>query len=543
MIRHWRPGVLTRLVVLVAVLAMVATACSSDDDSSGISQDDLDAVSSELSDANDQISALEGQLASAQVTTQVVQAGTLYETPAATAGADDGWTNAESDRGGLYLVAQLDSSGPDAWDIAAHPRVYFTSESFQSNYFGAGGFDATDSAGSDLGNFAGWHVIDAYTKEVVASALYQDLVPGEVNRGPHGVAVSPDGKWGYVGFATNPADDCDETVQACDRVGYVMIVNTQTMKVDKILRQESYFEGGFRSQAVHHIQCWTQDSTGEDFCIIQWGFGANGGPHHIVKPGDNNRVFRSITYDDIKPMGHPFTTPDPTGQYVYVSMGSNWIREGHDTAGVAKFDIDTGTHEVISHVGAHPIGIVHTQDGKYTYVVDGHSSFLYKIDNEEGEVVNSAASGIAGPYGICLTLDEQFAWINGKGEGTANLGNSMSIFDVADRFRASRAHGNTPFYLGGSASSVDHCAMHPDPDVPEVWISNMKGWETIVVNYETLEVTDYINTPNNGDTHGMAFVWYDAGWDSGELMVDMGGPKSQTLQDYILGEAAAAAAG
>jgi hypothetical protein len=71
----------------------------------------------------------------------------------------------------------------------------------------------------------------------------------------------------------------------------------------------------------------------------------------------------------------------------------------------------------------------------------------------------------------------------------------------------------------------------------------MKGWETVVVSLDTFTVTDYINTPNNGDTHGMAFVWYDEGWDSGELMVDQGGPKSQALQDYILETAAAAAAG
>jgi DNA-binding beta-propeller fold protein YncE len=527
---------MTRLVVVVAILAMVASACSSDD-SGGVSQDDFDAVKAELADANSQISTLEGQLSSAQVETIVTQTGEFLAPPASAPIPDDGWSNSESVRGGLILVAQLDSSGPDAWDIAAHPRVYFSSESFQSNYFGASSFDG-GAPGGDLGNFAGWHVIDAYTKEVVASGLYQDLVPEEVNRGPHGVAVSPDGKWGYVGFMTNAPEDCDPTVSACNGIGYVMIVNTQTMKVDKILRQESYFEGGFRSQAIHHIQCWTQDSTDEDFCILQWGFGANGGPHFIIKPNDNNRVFRSITYDDVKPMGHPFTTPSPDGQYVYISMGSNWIREGHDTAHIAKLDIDTGTHEVMGPTGSHPIGITHTQDGKYTYVVDGHSSFLYKLDNETGEPVAHASTGIAGPYGICLNLDETEAWINGKGEGTANLGNSMSIFDLGS-FRASRDHGNTPFHLGGSASSVDHCAIHPDPEVNEVWISNMKGWETIVVSLDTYTVTDYIATPHSGDTHGMAFVWYDGGWDNGELMVDMGGPKSQALQDYVLAQAAA----
>ena len=533
MIRHWRPGILTRLVVVVAVLAMVASACSSDDSDTGVSQADMDAVTAELADANAQITALEGQLASSQGNT-IVQTASFDALPAPGAAAipDDGWSNSESVRGGLILVAQLDSSGDDAWDIEAHPRVYFSSESYQSNYYN------DNELSEELGNFAGWHVIDAYTKEVVASGLYQDLVPGEVNRGPHGVAVSPDGKWGYVGFATPAADDCDPAVSACNMVGYVMIVNVRTMKVDKILRQQSWSEGGWRSQAIHHIQCWTQDSTGEDFCILQWGFGANGGPHYIVKPNDNNRVYRAITYDDIRPMGHPFTTPSPDGQYVYVSVGSNWIREGHDTAYIAKLDIDTGVPEYLGPTGSHPIGITHTQDGKYTYVVDGHSSFLYKIDNESGEVVDHASSGIAGPYGICLNYDETEAWIDDKGEGTANLGNSMSIFDLTS-FRASRDHGNTPFYLGGSASSVDHCALHPDPEVNEVWISNMKGWETIVVSLDTYEVTDYINTPHNGDTHGMAFVWYDEGWDSGVLQGDMGGPKGADFQAYVLAQAAA----
>jgi len=533
--RHWRPGIITRLVVLVAVLAMVATACSSDDgdDASGISQADLDSVTADLSEANDQISALQGQLASAQVTTQVVQAGELGPAQAATVVPGDGWATEESVRGGLWLEAQFDSSGPDAWDIEAHPRVYFTSESYQSNYF------SDNDLPEDVGQFAGWHVIDAYTKEVVASALYE--YGGEVTRGPHGVAVSPDGKWGYVGWMAAEEGESG--------VGYVGIVNIQTMKLDKVLSQSSNFEGGTRSQAIHHIQCWTNDESGEPYCILQWGFGANGGPHFIIKPNDDNRVFRAINYDDVKPMGHPFTTPDPTGQYVYISMGANFIREGEfPGAAIAKFDILTGQHEEFHEVGRHPIGITHTQDGRFTYVIDGTSSQIYKLDNEEGHVVDRAATGIAGPYGICLEWDETVAWIVGKGEGTANLGNSLSAFDLGpdvggSRFRASRNHGNTPFHLGGSAASVDHCALHPDSSVNEIWVSNMKGWETIVVNLDTLTVTDYINTPNNGDTHGMAFVWYDGGWDSGMLMGDMGGPKAQSFQDEVKALAEAAQAG
>ena len=42
-------------------------------------------------------------------------------------------------------------------------------------------------------NFAGYHVIDAYTKEVVAAHLFE--YEGNITRGPHGIGVSPDGKW------------------------------------------------------------------------------------------------------------------------------------------------------------------------------------------------------------------------------------------------------------------------------------------------------------------------------------------------------------
>jgi mono/diheme cytochrome c family protein len=53
----------------------------------------------------------------------------------------------------------------------------------------------------------------------------------------------------------------------------------------------------------------------------------------------------------------------------------------------------------------------------------------------------------------------------------------------------------------------------------------MYGWETIVLNLDTHTVTDYIPTPNGGDTHSGGFVRYGPDG-SGELMVDMAGPKA-----------------
>ena len=533
--------------MVLAVAALLLAACSgSDGDSTsdsagdGTTQADVDAVKAEVADLEAQLAEAQADVgaATAQVATatletlMVVQAGELAPAVAAEP-LGDGWATSESERGGLYLVAEFDSSGPDAWDIAAHPRVYFSSESYASSFFTDTDEGKTLKADPGFENFVGWHAIDAYTKEVVASAQYKFEDAAEIVRGPHGVGVSPDGQWGYVGWT----EELDGV-----RNNYAAVIDTQTMKMSKLFKQESWFEGGLRGQALHHIQGWS-DLEGNDYIILQWGFGATGGPHFILNPNDDNKVIKAITRQDVAPIGHPFTTPSPDGQWVYVSVGSNQLLAVNaPAAGVAKVNVITGEVIYIMGTGHHPIGITHTQDGRFTYVVDGHSSYLYKIDNELNEVVDETSTGIAGPYGICLDRDETHAWIDGKGEGTHNVGNSMGIVDLTS-FSAARDMGTLPFHLGGSASSVDHCALHPDPDVNEIWVSNMKGWETIVVNLDSLTVTDYIATPNGGDTHGMAFVWYDGGWENGELQSDMGGPKSVSFRADVLERAAAAAAG
>lgn len=310
----------------------------------------LEAAEGQVTDLQSQVSSM----GSAPPAITVIQTGQSVE--AAPGSTPTGWANTESERGGLFLVAQYDSSGPDAWDPVAHPLVYFSSDGTESS---------SPTYDADADYFAGFYMIDAYSKDVISSVLFTELEGKKVSSFPHGVGVSPDGKWVYVGFGMGDS-----------REGHLAIVNARTLKIDKLLRQESYFERGTRSQRVHHIQSWI-DSTGEDKVIVQWGFGANGGPHHILDPNDDNKVWQSITYDDIKPIGHPFTTPSPDGQYVYVSMGANFIRSNHSpAAAIAKYDIETGEHEVIEGVGHHPIGITHSSDGRWTYVIDGHSSFL-----------------------------------------------------------------------------------------------------------------------------------------------------------------------
>ncbi|MDP2662127.1 MAG: hypothetical protein Q8R28_15485, partial [Dehalococcoidia bacterium] len=168
------------LLLLSALLALVTllTACAG-----GVAQKDYDAVQAQLK-AKDQELAQAKQQPGSAAPSKIVQAGQLQPAPA---GAQPtGWDTAESIRGGLKLLATYDSNGPDAWDPAAHPLVYMTSEGM--------GYGHRPSKNNKL---PGVQVIDANTKQVITSALFD--LGEEPQSQPHGLGISPDGKWVYIG--------------------------------------------------------------------------------------------------------------------------------------------------------------------------------------------------------------------------------------------------------------------------------------------------------------------------------------------------------
>ncbi len=440
---------------------------------------------------------------------------------AVAAAENSDWATDEAVRGHLQLVAEFDSSGPDVWDAEKHPLVYVTSESHEN---------ANPDRAID-GSFAGFHIVDANTHENVATFIgSQSEHHYQISRGPHGLGVSPDGQWAYVGWAERTRGEVRQT-------GFLAVVNMRTLKIDKLFKQQMNYRGAQRSQHLHHIQACTTDD-GQQRVIAMWGYGADGGPHHILNPDDNNRVERAITFEDVQQMGHPFTTPSADCNYVYTSVGSPQIRNSTSPmAGVARVNLTTGGVQTVLGTGSHPIGITHTMDGKYTYVADSNGSRIYKIDNDSFKIVKNAAAGVGGPYGIALNWDESMLVINGKGEGTHNQGRVVGILQT-DQMIPYAGLRQQPVVLGGSAASVDHIMLHPDPKRNEMWISAMKGWETTVLDLNTFESTAYIPTPNGGDTHSGAFVRYNPDF-TGELMSDQGGPKSKEMQQIVRDKAAA----
>lgn len=474
---RWVGGAILGALVGLTVVAIGAVT------SPGVSSSDIATLTSDKE-------ALQRQLAS-MTPTLVVQAGQVA--PAPPSAQATGWETPEAIRGRLRLLFTYDSSGPDAWDVRAHPTVFITSEGVEKG-----------------ARKSGLYVIDAYSKQVVASALFD--LGEETTENPHGVGISPDGRWLYLGQM--------HRIRATGQMRTVlMIVNARTLKLDKVL------EGYARVDWFHHITGF-KDWMGRDRVMVAFGRTPGGAPHYLLDPHDNNRVVRAITLEDIGyKIGHPYPTVDPTGRFVYVSVfAPHWQSKLHNTAGIAKLNLETGVVTIIPFVGDNPIGMAHTADGRFTYVNDSHGDAVYKIDNATNTAVDNTNAGVAGPYGLVLNWDETVLYPIGKGEGTHNVGSVIGVVTTAPFTARHQLLRQLPIHLGGSASSVDHGVLHPDPKVNELWITNMNGWETIVLDLDTHKVKAYIPTPNGGDTHSGGFVRYTPDW-KGELLADMGGPK------------------
>jgi mono/diheme cytochrome c family protein len=483
--------------MIAAVAAGVTLGCSAQ----GASEPDVSALESEKV-------ALQQQLAS-MAPTMVVQAGQLTVPPPTA--QPSGWETAEAVRGRIRLHATYDSSGPDAWDVGAHPTVFFTTEGVGSNPKGGT-------------RKSGVMIIDAYTKQVVGSALYD--LGEEVTQNPHGAGMSPDGRWLYIGQMHRVKATGQERT-------FLLIINARTLKLDKVL------EGTARVDWFHHITAF-KDWQGRDRILVAFGRTPGGAPHYLLDPHDDNRVVRAVTVEDIGyKVGHPYPTMDPTFRIMFVSIiAPPWRGQLHNTGGIAKLTLATGVSTIIPWVGDNPIGMAHTADGRFTYVNDSEGSTVFKIDNQSNSVVDHINAGVTGPYGMALNWDESLIYTVGKGEGGHNRGSVLGVLSTRPVGQAPRTLHNMPIWLGGSASSVDHAVLHPDPKVNELWISNMNGWEMIVLDLNTHQVKGYIATPNGGDTHAGGFARYTPDW-KGELLADMGGPKGP--MQAMMGKMAAAA--
>jgi hypothetical protein len=419
---------------------------------------------------------------------------------AATAKQKAAWENEWSEQVGIKLEYDLDSSGPDAWDSEKHPLVFVTTEGP-----GYGGL----LSGVTLPGLA---IIDADTREVVASQTYDVLSWGWKNVfEPHGLGVSPDGKWIYL-----PTGEGSFTTTTGGHAGRFLVINARTLKIDKVIQL---------SGQAHHAKSYVSPKGEQRVMLYGWSQ-----PLFVLDPGDDNRIVGSVSHQEQGSEGYLyFASPDGeqiigTGRYRSFDMRKHltdnpiWIIDP-ETWHIKKF---------ISVPDSAPVWVNFTSDAKYAYITGARNSIVMKLDMEEGKIVSEQRAGVDGPYGNHFGWDDRIIYTIGKGEESHNRGKMLGMVDTATmEVPGSRAMDQ--IYTG--CVRGDHGTLHPDPEANELWISCNASFEVVVFDLDLKEVSARIPLPHGGSTHSGAFVFYPDGWQQpGENLSDMNGLHGSALR-------------
>ena len=410
--------------------------------------------------------------------------------------AQTDWATEWSDRLGVSSIAEFDSSGPDAWDRAAHPLVFITTEG--PGYSGL-------LSGHTVPGVA---VIDATTMEPVASATF--ALPGvESYFEPHGLGVSADGNWIYLPTGTSPGfGDLGG--------GRLLIINANTLKLHRVLATPTN---------PHHAKSFTH-ADGRQL-VLAYGF--REGNFYVLDPAQDNRIVAGVENGSLQGRGY-LGFVDPTGSYLLISVrppagisGNGWVAV-----------VDTETWRVIriiDTIDPDPIWVEFSADASQAYVTGGKYSMVVRIAME-GAVSNWRVDGVAnsaaiGPYGAHLNWDETRLWVVSKGEATHNRGNSMGLLNpTIMRPPPFTAWAPGPIrQVNTECLRGDHGTVHPDPDLDQLWVTCNGSFEIIVIDMFDEEVIHRIPMPNGGSTHSGSFVEYtpSGGGFTGMVLSDQSG--------------------
>ena len=409
------------------------------------------------------------------------------------------WSTPWAEIAGVTLEFSFDSSGPDAWDPKEHPTVFFTTEGP-----GYGGL----MSGVTL---PGLVVIDADTRKPVAGASYDVISWGWTNVfEPHGLGVSPDGKWIYLPTGEGAGMTIGE------HAGRFLVINARTLKVDKVIKLVGQ---------AHHAAAYTTPAGEPRVMLYGWSQ-----PLLVLDPDDDNRVVGAVSLQEQGIEAYTYVA-SPDGDQI-IATGRHRDREMRQTQmdnSVLYVNPETwGIDQWVKISDSEPVLMAFTSDNKYAYISGARHSVIMKLDVNERRLVGEKRSGVDGPYGVHLGWDDRFIYSIGKGEGSHNRGKMVGLLD-SDIMNIPGTIPMDQYYTG--CVRGDHGTLHPDPDANEMWISCNSSFEVVVFDLDLNEVVERIPTPRGGSTHSGAFVRYDNGWDgSGELVSDQNGLHGSALE-------------
>ena len=423
------------------------------------------------------------------------------------------WENEWSEKVGVSLEHQFDSSGPAAWDPIKHPNVFVTTEGP-----GYGGL----LSGVNLPGLA---IIDADTREVVAHQSFDVLSWGWKNVfEPHGLGVSPDGRWIYL-----PTGEGSFMTMG-EHAGRFLVINARTLKVDKVIQLQGQ---------AHHASAYR--TPGGEQRVILYGWSQ---PMFVLDPGNDNRPVGSISHQEQGSEGYLyFASPNGdqiigTGRYRDFDM-----RKQLSDNPIWIIDPEKWTvRKWLKVPDSAPVWVTYTSDGNDAYITGARGSIVMHVDMESQKFVAEQRAGVDGPYGNHFGWDDRFIYTIGKGEESHNRGKMLGMVD-ASTMEVPGARAMNQFYTG--CVRGDHGTLHPDPDANELWISCNASFEVVVFDLDLKEVTARIPMPNGGSTHSGAFVHYPDGWNApGETVSDHNGLQGAALdmkRKLVAGKIAAAA--
>ena len=276
----------------------------------------------------------------------------------------DAWATEWSERLGVTLLEEFDTSGPDAWDRAAHPLVFVTTEG--PGYSGLmSGLTAPGIA-----------IFDAVTHEPVASARFE-LEGVTQYFEPHGLGVSPDGRWIYLPTGTSPGfGDLDS--------GRLLIIDAHTLLLHRVLATP---------KNAHHAKTFTHADGRE--LVLAYAFREGG--FYVFDPAQDNRIVGGVVNDDLGGNGY-LGFVDPSGRYLMITVRPKPGAEEHGWVSV----VDTTTWRVlrkISVIDPDPVWIEFSADGRQAYVTGSQQSLVVRIAME-GSLLNWAVDGVANASAI-----------------------------------------------------------------------------------------------------------------------------------------------